>query len=94
MHLGDGENTMNKKPALTEIAHSPEPGRTFYGSLSAIAGSRIELAELSAAALAFAPRTELSWWANRSAETDVDHEILAWIASHVRNKRHVTSVLN
>jgi hypothetical protein len=35
--------------------------------------------------VALDPATELSSWANRS--TDIDGEILAWIASHVRNKR-------
>jgi hypothetical protein len=41
--------------------------------------------------VALAPETELSSWANRS--TDIDGEVLAWIASHVRNKRRLKSTL-
>jgi len=41
--------------------------------------------------VALAPATELSSWANGS--TDIDGEILAWIASHVQNKRRVKSTL-
>jgi hypothetical protein len=41
--------------------------------------------------VALAPETELSSWANRS--TDIDGEILAWIASHVNNKRRLKSTL-
>jgi hypothetical protein len=41
--------------------------------------------------VALAPETELSSWANRS--TDVDGEVLAWIASKVRNKRRLKSTL-
>ena len=37
------------------------------------------------------PETQLSSWANRS--TDIDGEILAWIASHVRNKKRPKSTL-
>jgi hypothetical protein len=42
--------------------------------------------------VAVAPATELSW-ANRSADTDIDTEILVWIASHVRNKKRLKSTL-
>jgi hypothetical protein len=41
--------------------------------------------------VALDPATELSSWANRS--TDIDGEILAWIASHVRNKKRLKSTL-
>jgi hypothetical protein len=41
--------------------------------------------------VALAPETELSSWANRS--TDVDGEVLAWIASKVRNKRRLKETL-
>jgi hypothetical protein len=41
--------------------------------------------------VALDPATELSSWANSS--TDIDGEILAWIASHVRNKRRLKSTL-
>jgi hypothetical protein len=40
---------------------------------------------------ALSPDTELSSWANRS--TGIDGEILAWIASQVRNKRRLKSTL-
>jgi len=41
--------------------------------------------------VALDPATELSSWARRA--TDVDGEILAWIASHVRNKKRLKSTL-
>ena len=41
--------------------------------------------------VALDPATELSSWANSS--TDIDGEILTWIASHVRNKRRLKSTL-
>jgi hypothetical protein len=41
--------------------------------------------------VALSPDTELSSWANRS--TGIDGEILAWIASQVRNKRRPKSTL-
>jgi hypothetical protein len=41
--------------------------------------------------VALSPATELSSWANRS--TDIDGEVLAWIASHVQNKRRMKSTL-
>ena len=41
--------------------------------------------------VALDPATQLSSWANRS--TDIDGEILAWIASHVRNKKRLKSTL-
>jgi hypothetical protein len=41
--------------------------------------------------VALDPATELSSWANRS--TDIDGEILAWIASQVRNKKRLKSTL-
>jgi len=41
--------------------------------------------------VALAPTTALSSWANRS--TDIDGEILAWIASHVHNKKRLKSTL-
>jgi hypothetical protein len=41
--------------------------------------------------VALDPATQLSSWANRS--TDIDAEILAWIASHVRNKKRLKSTL-
>ena len=41
--------------------------------------------------VALDPATELSSWANRSA--DIDGEILAWIASHVRNQKRLKSTL-
>lgn len=41
--------------------------------------------------VALARGTDLSSWANRS--TDIDGEILAWIASHVNNKRRLKSTL-
>jgi hypothetical protein len=41
--------------------------------------------------VALSPTTELSSWANRS--TDIDGEILVWIASHVRNKKRLKSTL-
>jgi hypothetical protein len=41
--------------------------------------------------VALDPTMELSSWANRS--TDIDSEILAWIASHVRNKKRLKSTL-
>ncbi len=41
--------------------------------------------------VALAPETGLSSWANRS--TGVNREILAWIASHVNNKRRLKSTL-
>jgi hypothetical protein len=41
--------------------------------------------------VALAPETELSSWANHS--TNVDAEILAWIASHVNTKRHPKQTL-
>ena len=41
--------------------------------------------------LALDPATELSSWANRS--TDIDSEILAWIASQVGNKKRLKSTL-
>jgi hypothetical protein len=41
--------------------------------------------------VALALETELSSWANRS--TDLDGEVLAWITSHVRNKRRLKSTL-
>jgi hypothetical protein len=41
--------------------------------------------------VALAPETDLSSWANRS--TDVDGEILAWIASRVRNKKRLMSTM-
>jgi hypothetical protein len=43
--------------------------------------------------VALAPATELSSWANRSADTDIDSEILIWIASHVQNKKRLKSTL-
>jgi hypothetical protein len=43
--------------------------------------------------VALAPATELSSWANRSADTDIDTEILVWIASHVQNKKRLKSTL-
>jgi hypothetical protein len=42
---------------------------------------------------ALAPATELSSWANRSTGTDIDAEILVWIASHVQNKKRLKSTL-
>lgn len=41
--------------------------------------------------VALDPATELSSWANSS--TDINGEILDWIASHVRNKRRLKSTL-
>jgi hypothetical protein len=41
--------------------------------------------------MALAPETVLSSWANGS--TGIDGEMLAWIASHVRNKRRLKSTL-
>ncbi len=41
--------------------------------------------------VALDPATELSSWANRS--TDIDSEILAWIASQVGNKKRLKSTL-
>ena len=41
--------------------------------------------------VALDPATQLSSWANRS--TDIDGEILAWIASHVHNKKRLKSTL-
>ena len=41
--------------------------------------------------IALDPATDLSSWANHS--TDVDSEILAWIASQVRNKKRLKSTL-
>ena len=41
--------------------------------------------------VALDPATELSSWANRS--TDIDGEILAWIASQVGNKKRLKSTL-
>jgi hypothetical protein len=41
--------------------------------------------------VALAPTTELSSWANHS--TDIDGEILVWIASHVHNKKRLKSTL-
>lgn len=41
--------------------------------------------------VALDPATELSSWANRS--TDIDGEILAWIASQVRDKKRLKSTL-
>ena len=41
--------------------------------------------------VALDPATQLLSWANRS--TDIDGEILAWIASHVRNKKRLKSTL-
>jgi len=41
--------------------------------------------------VALDPATELSSWANRS--TDIDGEILAWIAAEVRNKKRLKSTL-
>src|SRR5215831_8997167 len=41
--------------------------------------------------VALDPGTDLSWWANRS--TDIDNEVLAWIASQVRNKKRLKSTL-
>jgi len=41
--------------------------------------------------VALAQETELSSWANRS--TDVDGEVLAWIASRVRNKKRLKETL-
>ena len=41
--------------------------------------------------VALDPATQLSSWANRS--TDIDGEILTWIASHVRNKKRLKSTL-
>jgi hypothetical protein len=41
--------------------------------------------------VALDPATTLSSWANRS--TDIDGEILAWIASHVRTKKRLKSTL-
>jgi hypothetical protein len=43
--------------------------------------------------VALAPATELSSWANRAADTDIDNEILVWIASHVQNKKRLKSTL-
>jgi hypothetical protein len=42
--------------------------------------------------VALSPETDLSSWANRS--TGIDGEILAWIASQVRNKRRLKSTLS
>lgn len=41
--------------------------------------------------VALAPATDLSSWANRS--TDIDGEVLAWIASHTHNKKRLKSTL-
>jgi hypothetical protein len=41
--------------------------------------------------VALSPETDLSSWANRS--TGIDGEILAWIASQIRNKRRLKSTL-
>ena len=41
--------------------------------------------------VALDPATELSSWANRS--TDIDREILTWIASHVQNRKRLKSTL-
>jgi hypothetical protein len=41
--------------------------------------------------IALAPVTDLSTWANH--KTDIDGEVLAWIASHVRNKKRLGSTL-
>jgi hypothetical protein len=41
--------------------------------------------------VALDPATELSSWANRS--TDVDREILTWIASHAQNRKRLKSTL-
>jgi hypothetical protein len=41
--------------------------------------------------VALDPMTDLSSWANRS--TDIDGEVLAWIASQARNKKRTTSTL-
>jgi hypothetical protein len=41
--------------------------------------------------VALAPATALSSWANHS--TDIDDEILVWIASHVHNKKRLKSTL-
>jgi hypothetical protein len=115
MHLGDGESTMNKKPAeVTELPHLnlAEHGRGFHGLMSAIESSRIAgrfgnllvksvahcvLAETGRTVpprrVALAPATELSSWANRSTDTDIDSEILVWIASHVHSKKRLKSTL-
>ena len=41
--------------------------------------------------VALDPATELSSWANRS--TDIDSDILVWIASHVRSRKRLNSTL-
>jgi hypothetical protein len=43
--------------------------------------------------VALAATTPLSSWANRSNATDIDSEILGWIASHVHNKKRLKSTL-
>jgi hypothetical protein len=43
--------------------------------------------------LALAPATDLTSWANRAADTDIDGEILIWIASHVHQKKRLKSTL-
>jgi hypothetical protein len=42
--------------------------------------------------IALSPDTDLSSWANRS--TGINSEVLAWIASQVRNKRRLKSTLS
>ncbi len=43
--------------------------------------------------VALAPSTPLASWANRSDDTDIDREILIWIASHVHNRKRLKSTL-
>ncbi len=43
--------------------------------------------------VALAPQTPLSSWASRAADSDIDSEILVWIASHVHNKKRLESTL-
>lgn len=43
--------------------------------------------------VALAPQTSLSSWAPRGQDTDIDGEILVWIASHVRDKKHLRTSL-
>jgi len=74
-------------------AERTDEGR--FGDLLVKSVAHFALAEAGHAVpprqVALDPATELSSWANRS--TDIDGEILAWIASEVSNKKRLKSTL-
>ena len=85
MHYAEaGNSIMDKKPAIVADLFVKSVARCVLAE----AGQRIPPRQVP-----LAPSTPRSSWADRSADTDIDREILVWIASHVHGKKRPRSTL-